>query len=160
MRTETSPLRSLIPSRLLAHMEQANMPYTGYHLLRETLSTRLLGESETAILYWLGRDLGTELHVQAMDDLTLAFIQLGLGKLEPEKTAGNFTIFRLTHPLFPYFSTERVQRSLSLECGIIAGALSRLHERTLHAQLEIVCSKDGRPEHTLICVQEQITPMK
>lgn len=155
MRTETSPLRSLIPSSLLAQMEQANMPYTGYHLLRETLFTRLLGESETSILYWLGRDLGTELHVQAPDDLIFSFIRLGLGKLEPTKQENKFACYRLTHPLFPFYATERLQRSLALECGVVAGALSRLHESSLHAELEIGCGKDGKPEQALISVHEQ-----
>lgn len=159
MRTETSPLRSLIPSPLLARLEQANMPYTGYHLLRETLFTRLLGESETSILYWLGRDLGTELHLQSLDDLTLAFIQLGLGKLEPVKLEKKFAGYRLTHPLFLHYSAERLSRTLALECGIVAGALCRLHDAdSLHGQLFVVCAKDSRPEHALITIEEKGTP--
>ncbi|MGO0060052.1 DUF2507 domain-containing protein [Brevibacillus fluminis] len=158
MRTETSPLRSLIPAPLLARLEQANMPYTGYHLLRETLFTRLLGESEASILYWLGRDLGTELNIQSEDDLVLTFIQLGLGKLEPVKLEKKFAGYRLSHPQFMYYPAERLSRSLALECGIVAGALSRLHDPCpLHGQFLVVCAKDSRPEHALITIEEKRT---
>ncbi|MGE5703918.1 MAG: DUF2507 domain-containing protein [Clostridia bacterium] len=156
MQTELDPFHSLISPILLPHLEQATMPYTGYHLLRETVFSRLLGESEASILYWLGRDLGKELPIRSTDELTLSFIRLGLGKLEAVHQEEDRSIcYRLSHPLYPFHPLERLQRSLAFECGLVAGSLGRAQGKPIHARLDVRCTGDGKPSHALITASDE-----
>lgn len=137
MSQSADQLASLLPPDVIVYAERLNMPYLGYHFLRETLTSKLLGESESAILYWLGKDLGKQIPIQSAAGLTFPFIRLGLGKLDLIEEREKQYTFLLTHTIYNYMSPERMGRALSLESGIIAGAISRWRARDAHAELEV-----------------------
>jgi hypothetical protein len=130
-------LAALLSPEVIAYAERMNMPYLGYHVLRETITSKLLGESEAAILYWLGKDLGRAIPIQSASGLVLPFIRLGLGKLDVLEEAEQRYRFRLAHTIYAYMSAERKSRALSLECGVIAGAIGRWREREAYARMEL-----------------------
>ncbi|MFY0545386.1 DUF2507 domain-containing protein [Brevibacillus sp. H7] len=130
-------LASLLSPGVIPYAERINMPYLGYHLLRETITTKLLGESEAPILYWMGKDLGRQIAVQTANGLVLPFIRLGLGKLELLEESERHFRYRLFHSIYSYMTPERMSRALSLECGIVAGAIGRLREQDVETRLEL-----------------------
>ncbi|MBO8164501.1 MAG: DUF2507 domain-containing protein [Brevibacillus sp.] len=146
------PLAPLLSSATISHIEQMNMPYLGYHLLRETLSIRLLGESEAPILYWTGKDLGRQMAVGSAADLVMTFIRLGLGRLEIMEQTDSHLRFRLSHSAYDYIPPDRLVRTLSLEAGLLAGAVGAWQTRRAEATLGIRNGKEKRLE-AVITVQ-------
>lgn len=145
-------LAELLPSEVIPHMEQMNMPYLGYHFLRETLTSSLLGESESPILFWMGRDIGKRIPIESPSGLVLPFIRLGLGKLELAEEGNERCRFVLTHSVYSFLSIERLKRTLSLECGIIAGAMSRWRGSKVKTQLSLSTGKNGKNTEAHITV--------
>ncbi|MGD8188739.1 DUF2507 domain-containing protein [Brevibacillus ginsengisoli] len=146
------PLYTLFSGQTMSHLEQMNMPYLGFHMLRDCLTRKLLGESEGPILYWLGKDVGSQISIKNADDLILPFIRLGLGKLELlEETEHSFR-YSLTHSVFSHIEVDRLTSSLMLECGIIAGAISQWLQKELEGHLEVVKSEDSKQSEVLITI--------
>jgi hypothetical protein len=146
------PLAGLLPSDVIPHLEQMNMPYLGYHFLRETLTSTLLGESESPILFWMGKDIGKRIPIESPVGLVLPFIRLGLGKLELADDSSDHCRFTLTHSVYNFLPIERLKRSLSLECGIIAGAMSRWLGKKVKTQLRLTAGKNGKITEAQITV--------
>lgn len=132
---ETDQLSALMPQQSIAYAERMNMPYLGYHLLRETLTNTLLGDSESPILYWLGKEIGEKIPIQSSAGIVLPFMRLGLGQLDLIEESDLRIHYKLSHAIFPYMTDQRLSRSLSLECGIIAGAIERWRGKETTAQL-------------------------
>lgn len=141
---ETDQLSALLPQETIAYAERMNMPYLGYHLLRERLTPALLGDSESAILYWLGKDIGQKIPIQSPAGIILPFMRLGLGQLDLIDQSERRIHFKLTHTIFSCMSEQRLACALSLECGIIAGALETWSGRETSAQLVLEGPRDIR----------------
>ncbi|RNB86096.1 DUF2507 domain-containing protein [Brevibacillus panacihumi] len=134
---ETDQLSALLPTASIAYAERMNMPYLGYHLLRETLTQTLLGESESPILYWIGKNMGRKIPIQSANGIILPFIRLGLGQLDLLKESEQHLHYSLSHTIYPYMSQERLSRALSLECGVIAGAIEAWRGQEALVQMEL-----------------------
>lgn len=134
---ETDQLAALFPTPSIAHAERMNMPYLGYHLLRETLTSTLLGESESPILYWMGKNMGRKIPIQSANGIILPFIRLGLGQLDLLEESPQYISYSLTHTIYPHLSAERLSRALSLECGLIAGAIEQWLGKETVVQMEV-----------------------
>ncbi|MED4753876.1 DUF2507 domain-containing protein [Brevibacillus choshinensis] len=132
---ETDQLFALLPQESIAYAERMNMPYLGYHLFRETLTNTLLGDSESPILYWLGKDIGVKIPIQSSAGIVLPFMRLGLGQLDIMEESELQIQYKLSHAIFHYMTDQRLSRALSLECGIIAGAIERWRGKETTAQL-------------------------
>ncbi|MGG1661815.1 DUF2507 domain-containing protein [Brevibacillus sp. NRS-1366] len=141
---ETDQLAALLPAQTIPYAERMNMPYLGYHFLRETLTNTLLGNSESPILYWLGKDIGRKIPIQSANGIILPFMRLGLGQLDLLEATEECTTYKLSHTIHSYQSPERLSRTLSLESGIVAGALERWKGTEIVAQLEIASNDDVR----------------
>lgn len=146
------PLYTLFTGQTMAHLEQMNMPYLGFHMLRDCLTRKLLGDSEGPILYWLGKDIGSQISIKNADDLILPFIRLGLGKLELLAENAHVYRYSLTHTVFSHLETDRLSASLMLECGIIAGSIGHWLQKETEAQLEIVTSPVSKQVEVLITI--------
>lgn len=143
---EKDQLAELLPPQSIPYAERMNMPYLGYHLLRETLTNTLLGDSESPILYWLGKDLGRKIPIQSSNGPILPFIRLGLGQLDLLEESEERIVYKLTHAIFHYQTPERLSRSLSFETGIIAGCIEQWKGRETYSTLEIEDSSHIRIE--------------
>lgn len=130
-------LDALLPSRVAADIERIHMPYLGYHLFREQITRALLGESEQAILHWLGKDIGRKIPIQSASGVVMPFIRLGLGQLDVLEEGERRYRYRLMHTAYLYMPPERLLRSLALECGIIAGAFHRWLGREAEVRMEV-----------------------
>ena len=135
---EKDQLSALLPQQSIAYAERMNMPYLGYHLLRETLTNAVLGESESPILYWLGKDMGRKIPIRSAAGIVHPFMRLGLGQLDLVEESEQCIRFKLFHAIFHYMTEQRLSRALSFECGIIAGAIEqwRGKETTAHLVME------------------------
>ncbi|MDF2682942.1 MAG: hypothetical protein K0R47_4132 [Brevibacillus sp.] len=141
---ETDQLSALLPQASIAYAERMNMPYLGYHLFRETLTNTLLGDSESPILYWLGKDIGEKIPIQSSTGIVLPFMRLGLGQLDLMEESELRIHYKLSHAIFPYMTDQRLSRALSLECGIIAGAIEQWRGKETTAQLVMEGKSDIR----------------
>ena len=145
---ENDQLAALLPASSITYAERINMPYLGYHLLRETLTSTLLGDSESPILYWVGKNLGRNIPIRSAEGIILPFVRLGLGQLDLLETSVGRICYKLTHSIHSCMTEERLNRTLALECGVIAGAVERWQEKETAARLEM----EGR-ENVRIRVQ-------
>lgn len=152
MRSSDDQLAALLSPEMIRYAERINMPYLGYHLLRERLTTKLLGESESPILYWIGKDIGKHIPIDSADGLVLPFIRLGLGQLDVLERTENRYVFRLFHSIYDVMTMERLGSTLSFECGVIAGAISCWRNHPAHAQMELFPGASGRPTEAHIIV--------
>lgn len=146
------PLFTLFSGQKMAHLEQMNMPYLGFYMLRDCLTRKLLGESEGPILYWLGKDIGSQISLNNADDLILPFIRLGLGKLELLAEHSHSFQYSLTHSVFTHMDEDRLSSSLMLECGIMAGAIGQWQQKEAEGQLELVTSTVSKQVEVLITI--------
>jgi len=153
MKPTQDQLAALLSEKVIPYAERINMPYLGYYLLRETLSAKLLGESETPILYWIGKELGEQIPIDSATGLIIPFIRLGLGKLEVRREADKQWVFVLTHSIFDYIAAERLGQQLSFECGLIAGAITRWQQHEAAASLELYPAAPGKKAEVHITVQ-------
>ncbi|GAA4704779.1 DUF2507 domain-containing protein [Brevibacillus fulvus] len=143
-------LSQLFPAQLITYAERINMPYLGYHLLRHYLFEKVLGESESPMLYWLGKDLSKQLTLDTTDSLSLLFIRLGLGNLTLLKRETDRYVFELSHPLYEFMPVDRLRQTLSFESGLIAGIVSDWHGRPAHAALELYQGSGGYKARIII----------
>lgn len=157
MKRTTDPLSALLPAEVVSHVEQMNMPYLGYLLLRERVTQRLLGESEAPILYWTGKELGSQLIVHSLKQLELIFIRLGLGRLDLLEQDNGLINFRLTHTAFALIPLARLSRMLSWEAGLLAGAVGAWSGHPAQATVELHQETDNKPT-ALIRVRLAPTP--
>jgi hypothetical protein len=134
---ENDQLAALLPSPTIAYAERINMPYLGYHLLREALTSTLLGESESPILYWIGKDMGKKIPIRSAQGIILPFVRLGLGKLDLLEESANQICYSLSHTIYSYMPEERLSRTLALESGVIAGSVEQWQAREAVARLEV-----------------------
>ncbi|USG64239.1 DUF2507 domain-containing protein [Brevibacillus ruminantium] len=130
-------LEALLSVPVISDIERIHMPYLGYHLFRERLTQTMLGESEQAILHWLGKDIGRKIPIQSATGMVMPFIRLGLGQLDVLEEGARQYRYRLTHSIFRYMSTERKLRSLALECGILAGAFENWLGKEAEVRMEV-----------------------
>ncbi|WP_164553376.1 DUF2507 domain-containing protein [Brevibacillus marinus] len=145
MKRTIDPLSALFSAEVMTQVEQMSMPYLGYLLLREKLAHRLLGESEAAILYWTGKELGNQLIVDSAEQLELIFIRLGLGRLDLLAHSEGQLRFRLSHTAYALLPLERLSRMLSWETGLLAGAVAAWAGRPAQAVLELQQGTDKKP---------------
>lgn len=153
MKTAHDQLAQLLSPEMIPHAERTSMPYLGYYLLRQTICQQLLGESEAPILHWMGKEIGRKIEIESPQGLVFPFIRLGLGKLELVTEVMGRYGYRLTHPMFDHLPVERLGKSLSLECGILAGAISRWRGKEAHVQLEIHQASGGKQLEARITVK-------
>ncbi|UFJ39119.1 YslB family protein [Brevibacillus humidisoli] len=154
MKRTIDPLSELLSPDAIRPIEQMSMPYLGYYLLRETLTRRLLGESEAPILYWTGKELGDQIVIDSAEDLVMTFIRLGLGKLEVLEQHQQLVRFGLQHSSYALIPVERLTQMLSLEAGLLAGAIGAWRDQPAQAGLEIH-QRSGKKPEALITVRLQ-----
>jgi len=130
-------LSTLLSPDVIPYAERISMPYLGYHLLRETLTSKLLGESEAPILFWMGKDVGSQIAIRSASGMILPFIRLGLGKLDLLEEGESSIRYRLFHSIYLYMTPDRLRRTLSFECGIITGAVTRWRHWDAQTRLEL-----------------------
>ncbi|BAH42659.1 YslB family protein [Brevibacillus brevis] len=141
---EKDQLAALLPPETIPYAERMNMPYLGYHLLRETLTSTLLGDSENHILYWIGKNMGRQIPIQSATGPIMPFIRLGLGQLDVLEENEQTIVYSLNHSIFSYQSIERLGCSLSFEAGIIAGMIEQWKEKEAFSKIEMESPSDIR----------------
>ncbi|QOT01182.1 DUF2507 domain-containing protein [Brevibacterium sp. JNUCC-42] len=150
MRQATDVLQQLLPT-FSPHdhqrMQQMNMPFAGHLFFRNVVTQELLGDCEAPILYWMGKEIGATYQIHEAEDLILAFIQLGLGKLEITSCTAKRIEYLLTHPHLTMQTTNRLERTLQFETGFIAGSISQWLERETDATLTLL-ARDQKKEPT------------
>jgi len=70
---------TLFKESILLPPENVSNSLLGYLFFREKLLELVLGDSETNILYWVGKELGNSLVVQVIEEIEDIFLQLDLG---------------------------------------------------------------------------------
>ncbi|MBG9771585.1 DUF2507 domain-containing protein [Brevibacillus laterosporus] len=150
MRQATDVLQQLLPTfspHDRQRMQQMNMPFAGHLFFRNVVTQELLGDCEGPILYWMGKEIGETYHIHAAEDMILAFIQLGLGKLELISCTAKQIEYLLTHPHLTMQTTNRLERTLQFETGFLGGSIGNWLERETNATLTLL-EKDKKKEPT------------
>lgn len=107
-------------------LHNETVPAFGYELLREILIPELLGEEQTAILYWSGKNLARQYPLESVEDMIHFFLEAGWGQLSVRDTNKQQMTFQL--------ESERISRQLQLdkktsfamETGFLAQQIQRL----------------------------------
>lgn len=128
---------SLFKERILLPPESISNSLLGYLFLREKLLEIVLGDSETNILYWVGKEIGNSLEIQVPEELEDIFIQLDFGQVYLEHQSPSTVGYRLTHNRLNLLPKQRLENSLNLEAGLMAGAMEKVTGSYCAATLSI-----------------------
>lgn len=96
--------------------DENSIPSFGYHLIRNVLLQKILGEEYESLLYWSGKSLAREYPLSSLDEFADFFTKAGWGILSLTKEGRQEWVFQL----------EGIERSLieassfRLEAGFLA----------------------------------------
>jgi predicted hydrocarbon binding protein len=123
---QSNAVSSLFKEKILLPPENLSSTILGYLFFREKLLEMVLGDSEINILYWVGKELGSSMEVKVMEEIEDIFSQLDLGQVHLEQQYGSLIHFRITHNRFNLVPKKRLEKSLTLEAGLIAGIMEKV----------------------------------
>lgn len=133
---------SLFKERILLPPENVSNSVLGYFFFREKLLELILGDSETHILYWVGKELGGSLDIVVIEEIEEIFLQLDLGQVHIEEQSSTFIRYRISHHRFNILPLSRLERTCFLEAGFIAGAIEKVTSFYCAGSVKIRENKD------------------
>ena len=133
---------SLFKERILLPPENVSNSVLGYFFFREKLLELVLGDSETHILYWVGKELGDSLDIVVIEEIEEIFIQLDLGQVQIEEQSSKLIRYRISHNRFNLLPKSRLEKTCFLEAGFIAGAIEKVTSQYCAANVKLRENKD------------------
>lgn len=131
----------------LTHNGQPNS-YLNQATLRDVLLPAILGNENSEISYWAGKQLATQFPLASIDDLCRFFQQINFGELRLTKQKKEHYFFTLTGQIVTDRLTDFDAPDFQLEAGFIAQAI----ESQLNVVTEAKATIDNR-KHVTIFVQ-------
>jgi len=128
---------TLFKESILLPPENVSNSLLGYLFFREKLLELVLGDSETNILYWVGKELGNSLVVQVIEEIEDIFLQLDLGQVHMETNSASLINYRVTHNRYNLLKKERLEKTLHLEAGLMAGIAENVLKRYCAATVQM-----------------------
>ncbi|RKD23840.1 hypothetical protein BEP19_05265 [Ammoniphilus oxalaticus] len=133
---------SLFKERILLPPESVSNSSLGYLFFREKLLELVLGDSETHILYWVGKELGNSLDILVTEEIEDIFLQLDLGQVHITQQTANLVKYRISHHRFNLLPPSRLEKTCYLEAGFIAGAFEKVTSYYCAAHVTLQENKD------------------
>lgn len=96
----------------------------GYELYRDHILPSILGNHESDILYWAGKELARKFPIFEIEEIQVFFREAGWGNLSLEKTSKDSAIYFLTETTS---SISERKRSFQLEAGFIAEQYQKIN---------------------------------
>ncbi|WP_164984819.1 DUF2507 domain-containing protein [Ammoniphilus sp. CFH 90114] len=146
---------SLFRERILLPPESISNSMLGYFFFREKILEIVLGDSETNILYWVGKEIGNALEISVAEELEDIFLQLDFGQVHLEHQSPSSVSYRLTHNRLNLLPKKRLESSLHLEAGLMAGAMEKLTGHYCAATLTIQEHKGSSSATIEISIDEK-----
>ncbi len=150
---------SLFQERILLPPESISNSLLGYLFFREKLLEIVLGDSEPHILYWVGKEMGNHLEIKMADELEDIFNQLDLGQVNLEQQSPSSILYRLTHNRLNLLPKKRLEKTLHLEAGFIAGAMEKLTGHYCAASLTVQEQKGGTQAFIQVVIDTEKSAM-
>jgi len=147
---------SLFKERILLPPENVSNSVLGYFFFREKLLELILGDSETHILYWVGKELGDSLDIVVTEEIEEIFLQLDLGQVHIEEQTSELIRYRISHNRFNLLPKSRLEKTCFLEAGFIAGAIEKVTSHYCAAVVKLRENKD----HIDVVIEVTIDPEK
>lgn len=148
---------SLFKERILLPPESVSNSLLGYLFFRENLLEMVLGDSETHILYWVGKELGNSLDIKIPEELEDIFLQLDLGQVHLEQQIPSLIRYRLTHNRFNILPHARLEKTLHLEAGFMAGAMEKITGKYCAAGLSFKEQQESKSAIIEIAIDQEKT---
>lgn len=148
---------SLFKERILLPPESVSNSLLGYLFFRENLLEMVLGDSETHILYWVGKELGSSLDIKVPEELEDIFLQLDLGQVHLEQQASSLVRYRVSHNRFNILPLARLEKTLHLEAGFMAGAMEKITGKYCAASLSFKEQTEWKSAIIEIAVDQEKT---
>lgn len=133
---------SLFKERILLPPENVSNSLLGYLFFREKLLEIILGDNETHILYWLGKEIGNSLDILVTEEIEDIFLQLDLGQVFIVHQSPQLIRYRISHNRFNLLPKSRLEKTCYLEAGFIAGALEKVTSLYCAASVNLQETKD------------------
>jgi|SRR5699024_8940883 len=133
---------TLFKERILLPPESVSNSLLGYLFFREKLLEFILGDSETHILYWVGKEVGNSLEILVIEEIEDIFLQLDLGQVHVEQQTAHTVKYRISHNRFNMLPNDRLEKTCYLEAGFIAGAFEKITSKYCAATVQLQEKKD------------------
>ncbi len=146
---------SLFKERILLPPESVSNSLLGYLFFRENLLEMVLGDSETHILYWVGKEIGNSLDIKVPEEFEDIFLQLDLGQVQLEQQSSSLIRYRLTHNRFNILPRARLEKTLHLEAGFMAGAMEKITGKYCAAVLSFKDQKEWKSAIIEITIDQE-----
>lgn len=96
----------------------------GYELIRDHVLPSILGQHESDILYWAGKEIARKFPVFTVEEIPAFFKEAGWGQLELDKKSNKEAFYKLS---YEGESLKISQRKFQLEAGFIAEQYQKLN---------------------------------
>jgi predicted hydrocarbon binding protein len=105
----------------------------GYELLKNVLIPELLGEEQSSILYWAGKNLARKYPLESTDEIAEFFRKAGWGDLTVDTEGKNKITFSLTSKLITRQLKQHKTATFALETGFVAQQIQTIKNRLADA---------------------------
>jgi predicted hydrocarbon binding protein len=152
---QSQAVSSLFKDQVLLPPDNISNSILGYLFFRGKLTEIILGDSEVNILYWAGKELGTQFNIVEIEEIEEVFMQLDLGQVYLDHQSHSFTTFRITHNRFNLLDKDRLTKTLHLEAGLLAGMMEKITAHYCAAHVSVKEQKDVTSAYIEIAIDRE-----
>lgn len=117
--------------------DHETVPAFAYELLRDVLIPELVGEEESIILYWAGKNIARKYPLETTEDFIQFFHHAGWGELAVNEEKKNQIIFQFSSESVIKKIRNGTSASFSLETGFLAQQIEMMKNRPADARKEM-----------------------
>lgn len=113
----------------LAAIDEFSSETIGQDILRYVSFPQFLGHEKDTLLYFIGRNLARNIHIEKIDDIIYIFKKFQWGNLELIKDKKNNITFHLMADEIVHRLKSPLETDFKLEAGFIAEAIQTINAR-------------------------------
>jgi predicted hydrocarbon binding protein len=131
------------------------VPLFSYHIIRDHVLTSIVGEYQTSILYWAGKNLANQFELSTLEECIDMFLELGWGYLEKGNSNLHVQRFSLNSPFFISRNILENESTFALECGFLAQTLANIEQKDTEGEFKLITKQQEASIQISIYFQEK-----
>jgi predicted hydrocarbon binding protein len=134
---EKKEMSEALSKKSVLKLKGQAVPLFSYHIIRDHVLTSIVGEYQTSILYWAGKNLANQFELNTLEECIDMFLELGWGYLEKEHANLHVQRFSLRSPFFISRNIHENESTFALECGFLAQTLANIEQKDTEGEFRI-----------------------
>lgn len=151
---ETKETPETLSKKSVLKLKGQAVPLFSYHIIRDHILPSIVGEYQTSILYWAGKNLANQFTLTSLEECVDLFLELGWGYLEREHSNLHVQRFNLNSPFFISRNISDNESTFALECGFLAQTLANIEEKDTEGEFKVITKQQAAFVQLTIYFQE------